>query len=95
MSVSTPGLLQHCLAASAMSQLIQEWHVKDCTDPDFAACLYCSMRKLYYVLPPGYICRWISSWYKPFPRKVQGIRNDDQSRSPVTPLDSLFSLLIP
>ena len=36
MSVSTPGLLQHCLAASVMSQLIQEWHVKDCTDPDFA-----------------------------------------------------------
>ena len=26
-------------------------------------CLYCVMWKLYYVLPPGYISRSISSWY--------------------------------
>ena len=39
------------------------------------------MWKLYYVL---YITRSIII---PFLRKVQGIRNDDQSLSPVTPLD--------
>ena len=42
-------------------------------------------------LPAIIITRSISSaGIIPFPRKVLGIRNDDQSLSPVTPLVSLF-----
>ena len=98
-SVSTP-VAAEWLAASAISQLIQEWHVKDSTDP---LCLFllfilwhaevilCAPSRLHnYVgrLAPGII---------PFPRKVQKIRNDDQSLSPVTPLVSILflSFLIP
>ena len=57
-------------------------------------CLYCGMRKLYYVLPLGYISRSMSSLYNTIFDKI---RNDDQSLSPVTPLVSLLflSFLIP
>ena len=49
------------------------------------------MRKLYYILSPGYVSRSISSWYNTISRKVQGIiRNDDQSLSPVIPLVSIL-----
>ena len=59
----------------------------------YACCLYCDMLKLYYVLPPGCISGSISSRYNTISK---GIRNDDQSLSPVTPLVSLlFKSVIP
>ena len=68
---------------------IQEWQVKDSTDPGFYF-LYCGTWKLY----PVHVLYITRSIIIPFLRKVQGIRNDDQSLSPVTPLVSL-SFLIP
>ena len=48
---------------------------------------------------PSHLYKYVNELlvYIPFSRKMQGIRNDDQSLSPVTPLvSSLFlSFLIP
>ena len=77
--------IDFCCWLAASDIIIQEWHVKDSTDPGFYF-LYCGMWKLYYVFPPGYMTRSISSWYN----TISKIRNDDQSLSPVTPLVSFF-----
>ena len=57
------------------------------------------MRKGYILRAPSHLHKYVNELlvYIPFPRKMQGIRNDDQSLSPVTPLvSSLFlSFLIP
>ena len=47
------------------------YHVKGSTDSGFF-CLYCDMLKLYYMLPPGYISRSISSWYGTISKKSAG-----------------------
>ena len=71
-----------CLAASAMSQLTQVCHVKGSTDPSYHAVytVICILRA------PSWLHKSISSgiYILRFPRKVQGIRNNDQSLSPVT-----------
>ena len=91
MSVSTS--VASYIAASDI--IIQEWHVKDSTDPGFYF-LYCGMWQFYYVFPPGYITRSISSWYMYNTISKKRV-NDDHSLSPVTPLVSLLflSFLIP
>ena len=56
-------------------------------DLDFAVYTVVYMQ---YVLPPGYIS---SSCIIPLSQKLQGIRNDDQSLSLVTPLAFLTFLI--
>ena len=92
----------YAASATYVAIILQVWHVKGNTDPSCldTCCLYCGIRKLYYTCSflPIIISRLMQLLgiiYTGFQRKMQGIRNDDQSLSPVTPLVSSTSSVVP